>query len=181
MQPDRLRKIVLDAPEQRLLCVGDVMLDTYIYGDVERMSPEAPVPVLNYSEAVQMPGGAANTARNLAALGARTRLLSVIGDDAAGAVLTDLLAEAEHIDAHLLVQEASRTTEKTRYLSSGQQLLRLDRDADLAAGSERLIELHEMLDEAAEGANIVLVSDYNKGVISPDVILAALQLSLIHI
>ena len=175
MQPDRLRKIVLDAPEQRLLCVGDVMLDTYIYGDVERMSPEAPVPVLNYSEAVQMPGGAANTARNLAALGARTRLLSVIGDDAAGAVLTDLLAEAEHIDAHLLVQEASRTTEKTRYLSSGQQLLRLDRDADLAAGSERLIELHEMLDEAAEGANIVLVSDYNKGVISPDVILAALQ------
>ena len=129
MSTKHIEKLILEAPRQRILCLGDVMLDDFIYGVVERISPEAPVPVLKQNRIEQMPGGAANTARNLAALGVKTRLISLVGDDAAGEKLKSLLTAYENIDPHLYVDPDGTTTQKIRLVAGGQQLIRLDCDA----------------------------------------------------
>jgi rfaE bifunctional protein kinase chain/domain len=109
----------------RLLVVGDVMLDRYWFGEVSRISPEAPVPVVKVERSEERPGGAANVARNAAAVGAKTALLSVVGDDEAGRSLSRLLAEGE-IDAGLHVDRNIDTTVKLRVIGRQQQLLRID-------------------------------------------------------
>ena len=178
MTPERLQDLVLAISDQRIVCLGDVMLDQYIYGNVSRISPEAPVPVLAQTGKMQMPGGAANTARNLATLGARTRLISMIGDDEAGLELQRLLAGEPGIDAHLFVNAGGSTTCKTRLVSSGQQLLRLDKDCASVAASDVEQEILEALPEACEGATAILISDYAKGFVSPDIIAGVLKAGL---
>src|ERR1700739_3484001 len=110
------------------LVIGDVMLDRYIYGDVERISPEAPVPVLAIEREVAFPGGAGNVVRNLTALGAAVAFISVVGDDQAGSDLTGLIGGQPNIEPWLLVQGGRTTTLKTRLIASGQHLLRADRE-----------------------------------------------------
>ncbi len=112
----------------RILCVGDLMLDRFVYGEVERTSPEAPVPVLGIERQTAMLGGAGNVARNLISLGAHAALLSVVGDDGVGRTLTQMVGEEERIEPHLLVERGRPSTEKTRFLAGGQQLLRTDRE-----------------------------------------------------
>ena len=180
MNTERLTKLVLAAPGQRILCLGDVMLDDFIYGEVTRISPEAPVPVLQQTRSRHMPGGAANTARNLAALGARTRLISLIGADETGATLKASLAETDGVDPHFFEDAECTTTRKTRLISGGQQLLRLDHDMTGQASAETIEAMLEAIPEAIDGATAVLISDYAKGVISPDLIAAILQASHIH-
>src|SRR5690348_6413542 len=109
----------------QVLIVGDVMLDRYWFGDVERISPEAPVPVVRIARWEERPGGAANVARNVAALGARATLLSVTGDDEAGHALERLL-DAERVETHFLRDPALQTTVKLRVIGRQQQLLRID-------------------------------------------------------
>src|SRR6185295_2971937 len=109
----------------RVLVVGDVMLDRYWFGDVERISPEAPVPVVRIARSEERPGGAANVARNAAALGARTTLLSVIGDDEPGTTLSTLLG-LDNVDARFLRDGTLKTTVKLRVVGRQQQLLRID-------------------------------------------------------
>ena len=109
----------------RLLVVGDVMLDRYWFGEVSRISPEAPVPVVKVERIEERLGGAANVARNAAAVGAKTVLLSVVGDDEAGRSLSRMLAEGE-IDAGLHVDRNIDTTVKLRVIGRQQQLLRID-------------------------------------------------------
>ena len=178
MGTKHLEKLILAAPRQRILCLGDVMLDDYIYGAVERISPEAPVPVLKQESSEQMPGGAANTARNLASLGVKTRLISIVGSDAAGAKLKALLADYESIDAHLYDDPDGTTTQKTRLISGAQQLLRLDSDSQNLGNRVDMEDVLEAIPEAAEGATAILVSDYAKGVVGPDLIGAVLQAGL---
>lgn len=178
MTPERMQELVLAISNQRIVCLGDVMLDQYIYGRVLRISPEAPVPVLAQTDEMQMPGGAANTARNLAALGVRTRLISMIGDDEAGRRLKALLAAEPGIDAHLFVDPDSSTTSKTRLVSSGQQLLRLDKDSTTAAAPSIEREILATLPEACDGATAILISDYAKGFVSPDIIAGILKAGL---
>ncbi|HCV12900.1 MAG TPA: D-glycero-beta-D-manno-heptose-7-phosphate kinase, partial [Candidatus Accumulibacter sp.] len=113
-----------DLSAARLLIVGDVMLDRYWFGDVARISPEAPVPVVRIDRCEERPGGAANVARNVAALGARVSLLSVVGDDEAGQSLQQLLA-ASGIDVRLHVDPAISTTVKLRGIGRQKQLLRM--------------------------------------------------------
>ena len=127
-----------------------------------------------------MPGGAANTARNLAALGARTRLISLVGGDDAGQTLQNLLSKTENIDAHLFADADGTTTCKTRLVSGGQQLLRLDRDSVSARNATNTDDILSATVEAAEGATIILVSDYGKGFVTPDLIGAILQAGLEH-
>ena len=178
MSSKRIEQLILDAPRQRILCLGDVMLDDFIYGVVERISPEAPVPVLKQNRIEQMPGGAANTARNLAALGVKTRLISVVGDDDAGEKLKTLLTAYENIDPHLYVDPDGTTTQKIRLLAGGQQLMRLDRDAQNLGERVDMDDLLEAIPEAAEGATAILISDYAKGAVGPDLIAAVLQAGL---
>ncbi len=101
-----------------VLVIGDVMLDRYVYGEVERISPEAPVPILAIEREVAMPGGAGNVVRNLTALGAAVAFISVVGDDQAGSDLTGLIGGQPNVEPWLLVQGGRATTLKTRYLSA---------------------------------------------------------------
>jgi D-beta-D-heptose 7-phosphate kinase / D-beta-D-heptose 1-phosphate adenosyltransferase len=111
-----------------VLIVGDVMLDRYIYGDVTRISTDAPVPILTIDREVQMPGGAGNVLRNLTALGAAAAFITVVGDDEAGSALTALVGGHANVEPWLLVQGSRTTTQKTRYIAQGHQLFRSDRE-----------------------------------------------------
>ncbi|RLJ64791.1 D-glycero-beta-D-manno-heptose-7-phosphate kinase [Sulfurisoma sediminicola] len=149
-----------DTSGARLLIVGDVMLDRYWFGDVSRISPEAPVPVVKVERTEERPGGAANVARNCSALGARTALLSVVGADEAGASLARLLA-ASNIDASLHEDAQLNTTVKLRVLGRQQQLLRIDFE-NWPAHEVLRAKLAEF-EERLSACDVVILSDYGKG------------------
>lgn len=174
MQPARLRQIVEKAQNQRVLCVGDIMLDRFVYGVVSRISPEAPVPVLRQTRAASMPGGAANVARNLASLGLEAVIIGPVGNDEAGTELSTLLNAAAGISARLVTHNARPTTLKTRLVAGGQQLLRLDAEEigpPDAASEQALIAA---INELAPTVSAILVSDYAKGLLTGAVIAAVL-------
>jgi rfaE bifunctional protein kinase chain/domain len=145
-----------------VLVVGDVMLDRYWYGDVARISPEAPVPVVLVNEAKEdlRLGGAANVAHNCAALGARTRLLSVVGNDEAGRKLESLLKK-RGVEAQLHRDRSIRTTEKLRIIGRQQQLVRLD--FERAPSREVLASKLTQYRAALPECDVVILSDYGKG------------------
>lgn len=149
-----------DTSRARVLVVGDVMLDRYWFGDVSRISPEAPVPVVKIEKSEERPGGAANVARNIAALGARVALLSVVGADEAGQALLRLMASSG-IDASLHEDAQLNTTVKLRVLGRQQQLLRID--FENAPTHEVLqAKLAEFRQRVAD-CDVVILSDYGKG------------------
>lgn len=144
----------------RLLVVGDVMLDRYWFGEVSRISPEAPVPVVKVERMEERLGGAANVARNAASLGAQTTLLSVVGDDDAGRSLSRLLA-AEGIAADLQVDREIDTTVKLRVIGRQQQLLRID--FETTPSHEVLQAKLAEFERRLADCDIVILSDYGKG------------------
>lgn len=152
---------VLDAVNQvRLLVVGDVMLDRYWFGDVSRISPEAPVPVVKIERQEERLGGAANVARNAAALGAQTALLSVVGNDEAGRTLDRLLTEAE-IATSLHIDAAIDTIVKLRVIGRQQQLLRID--FETPPSHEVLSAKLKDFEQRLADCDAVILSDYGKG------------------
>ena len=144
----------------RVLVAGDVMLDRYWFGDVSRISPEAPVPVVHVRRTEERPGGAANVARNVTSLGGVCRLLSVVGEDEAGASLARLL-EADRVRASLHRDRQYETTVKLRVIGQQQQLLRIDfeRPPGQQALAAKLDEFERLVDES----DAVVLSDYGKG------------------
>ncbi len=151
----------------RVLVVGDVMLDRFVYGAVERISPEAPIPVLRIEREAAMLGGAGNVLRNLAALGVATDLVAVVGDDAAGREVQALALEETGDGCRLLVHQGRPTTIKERYIAAGQQLLRTDREAAHPLAPETARELVAAARAALAGAGALVLSDYGKGVLEP--------------
>jgi rfaE bifunctional protein kinase chain/domain len=149
-----------DTRHARVLVVGDVMLDRYWFGEVSRISPEAPVPVVKVERTEERPGGAANVARNIAALGARATLLSVVGADEAGAALARLLAESA-IDASLHEDVQLNTTVKLRVIGRQQQLLRIDFE-NWPTHEVLQAKLAEF-EARVRHCDIVILSDYGKG------------------
>lgn len=147
-------------------CVGDVMLDRYVYGDVSRISPEAPIPVLKARRTVSMPGGVGNVARNVAALGGEARLGAVAGADPAGKEIADLVAAEPRIFDFIARPDGASTIIKTRFVSGGQQLLRLDDETLTVGAFDR--------DDVFSGASVILLSDYDKGVVTERLIRTAL-------
>lgn len=148
----------------RILVVGDVMLDHYIAGQVKRISPEAPVPVVSAAKRWSVPGGAANVARNLVRLGVDVAVAGVVGQDAAASDLREALA-AEGIADGLAVSPCRRTTCKTRVLAQGQQLLRLDEEVSAPLGAEEADALKKQVLSLLPGRHAVILSDYAKGVL----------------
>lgn len=168
-----------DFSSLRVLVIGDVMVDRYLYGTVDRISPEAPVPVVRYRTQEDRPGGAANVALNLTALGATVTVAGAVGDDPAAATLTQVLT-ARGAEAGLLVRDAARlTTVKTRVISQSQQLLRVDRESteDLAPATARdlLARMRQAL--TRERYQLIILQDYNKGVLTGELIAGALALA----
>jgi D-beta-D-heptose 7-phosphate kinase/D-beta-D-heptose 1-phosphate adenosyltransferase len=153
----------------QVLCVGDAMLDRFVYGSVDRISPEAPIPVLLVEREDAMLGGAGNVVRNLVALGAKPTFVSVVGDDAAGREVTRLVGEHGEIDPCLVVETGRQTTIKTRFFASHQQLLRSDRESRAGVTGPIRDQLLARADKIMDKAGVVVLSDYGKGVLAPAV------------
>ncbi|HSV30195.1 MAG TPA: D-glycero-beta-D-manno-heptose-7-phosphate kinase, partial [Candidatus Omnitrophota bacterium] len=149
-----------------VLCVGDAMLDRFVYGSVDRVSPEAPIPVVVVEHETAMLGGAGNVVRNLVALGAAPAFVSVVGDDQAGREVTRLVGEHCEIDPCIVVETGRQTTIKTRFFASSQQLLRADRETRTgltdAIREQILIRAERLLSKV----KAVVLSDYGKGVLA---------------
>ena len=153
-------------PQARVFCLGDVMLDTFVHGDVDRISPEAPIPVLRVTGETRMLGGAGNVVRNLAALGAKTRFLTVVGDDAAGDEVRVLVENEPGVDGDLRTVAGRPTTIKTRFVSGTQQILRTDRETARQTDDNLQDQLAAAAEAAAQDHKVLVLSDYGKGVLS---------------
>lgn len=170
MTPSYLDKLhgILDAVKNRkILVVGDLMIDEYIYGTVNRISPEAPVPVLEFRSIERLLGGAANAALNIESLGADCALVGCIGGDDDGEMLLSL-AESHgfsHID--LVVDKERLTTKKTRVVAHSQNVIRIDNETSESVSESIENELRQLLEANLEKVEGVLISDYNKGTITP--------------
>jgi D-beta-D-heptose 7-phosphate kinase/D-beta-D-heptose 1-phosphate adenosyltransferase len=161
----------------KALCVGDVMLDRFITGAVKRISPESPVPVLSIGKSEAVPGGAANVARNIAALGGQCTLVSVVGQDAVARELKFAIETVAHVKAELVEVASRPTTEKVRFVAQGQHMLRTDvettRPIDAAAEQALLARIAQLL----PGHQVLVLSDYAKGVLTDAVIAGAIALA----
>ena len=155
-----LKKLLDDIARAKVLVVGDTMLDRYWYGDVERISPEAPVPVVSIQKEDERLGGAANVARSVRALGAQCELLSVSGNDAAATTLETLLAE-HGIGSKLHKDKTMKTTVKLRVIAHKQQVVRLDFES--ASTGKQRDNLLASYKDAISDCDVVIISDYNKG------------------
>ena len=159
--------------DQSVLCVGDVMLDRYVYGEVARVSPEAPVQVLAVAREEHAPGGAGNVALNIAGLGGRCVLVGVIGDDLSGRTLAAIFAgSGGRIDAHLALDPARATTSKVRFVSEhfSSHLLRADWETTRAIDAAREKEILSLAQKALRKCGALVISDYGKGTLTPGLI-----------
>lgn len=146
-----------------ITCVGDVMLDRFLYGSIERISPEAPVPVIHVQRESMMLGGAGNVVRNLSAMGARARFVAAAGEDRAAAEIDRLLAAEPMVLYDLIIEAERQTSVKSRYIAGSQQVLRADRETVRslsAAGREALLQAARA---AMRESAILVLSDYKKG------------------
>ncbi|HVM43951.1 MAG TPA: D-glycero-beta-D-manno-heptose-7-phosphate kinase [Gemmatimonadales bacterium] len=174
---DRVNALLEGMPHRRIVVVGDAMLDIYMIGDVERISPEAPVPVVRVSERRYALGGAANVAANVAAIGAEVTLVATIGDDRRGEQLRTEMVAAGIRDDGIVVTPARPTTSKTRVVARGQQMLRFDEEEDALLEGEALEALLKRLAKTMRDVDAVLLEDYNKGTLAPKMIESALSLA----
>lgn len=180
MTADPIIQLLNDAAGARVLCIGDLMLDRFVYGDVKRVSPEAPIPILRNAREQEMLGAVGNVARNVASLGGVAVLLGVVGDDAEGRILANLIGAEQNVEGDVLPERGRRTTLKTRFVAGGQQLLRVDAEAsaliDPATEADMIAALHGEI----EHVGAVLLSDYNKGSVTPAIIKALLSAAKAH-
>jgi rfaE bifunctional protein kinase chain/domain len=157
--------------QKKILIIGDVMIDAYLYGSVSRISPEAPVPIVNFSQSENRLGGAANVALNVASLGGTAIMLSIVGKDENAQKLIQLLQNNQLTDLGIVQSSKRRTTVKTRIIGNKQHLLRID-DENCAAISadEELLLLQKLEQFCKRGIDAMVFEDYNKGVFTPTMI-----------
>jgi D-beta-D-heptose 7-phosphate kinase/D-beta-D-heptose 1-phosphate adenosyltransferase len=167
----RLDALVRRFARVRILVVGDLMLDRFVWGRVERISPEAPVPVVHVTREDARPGGAGNVVSNVRALGGRAAVSGLVGDDAAGKLLTRMLADLGAATGGLIVDRHRPTIEKTRIIAHHQQVVRLDREDAAGDGGGRASgRVRDHVLRERRRADVVVLSDYNKGVIGAELL-----------
>jgi D-beta-D-heptose 7-phosphate kinase / D-beta-D-heptose 1-phosphate adenosyltransferase len=164
----------------RVLCVGDVMLDRFVSGHVKRISPESPVPVLSISGTQTFPGGAANVARNIASLGGSCTLVSVVGADTIARELRDTLQRIDGIRCEFCVSPDRPTSEKIRFVAQGQHMLRADAEVTAPIRDATARELIESIDRVAGEHDVMVLSDYAKGLLTDGVVRACLEVATRH-
>jgi D-beta-D-heptose 7-phosphate kinase/D-beta-D-heptose 1-phosphate adenosyltransferase len=175
ISPDRARDLVARFRGRRILVVGDLMLDRYVYGEVSRISPEAPVPVVRVTHDHSVPGGASNVAANVTALGGQALVCGILGHDAAGRELRDLLVDGG-VDLNAVVRDdAYGTTVKTRVVAERQQVVRVDRDPEGQPGPDTIDALCRAVEEAIPRVDGVIIEDYGRGVLQQRVVDAVLR------
>src|SRR5258705_907907 len=171
---DRLIDLLTAGAEQRVAIVGDAMLDVYLRGDVDRISPEAPVPVVRIRDKELALGGAANVAESVAAIGAQCDLVCAVGEDAEGQVVKTMLAELGS-ERRSIVTIGRRTTTKTRVLARSQQVVRFDEEEDADISGDEVQRLLDAALRAIDNCNALVLADYNNGVLTPILIAPAMK------
>ncbi len=161
-------------------CVGDLMLDHFIYGEVSRISPEAPIPVLRVDSQRSMLGGLGNVVRNLGALGCSIRVFSVTGDDPAGADVQNLLHAVPNCETHLLREAGRKTPVKVRYIAHSQQLLRADNETTNAVAPASLRATLDAFESAIQACTVIVLSDYAKGMLTGDLASEFIRIANAH-
>lgn len=175
LDPRRLERLVARFAGLRVLVAGDVMLDEYLWGEVERVSPEAPVPVVHVTRESLALGGAGNVVRNVVALGAECAFSAVLGDDAAGDRVVDLLKDLGVSPSGLVRLPGRPTTRKTRVEARSQQMLRFDRETDGPLDAAARRRLLRAIEAALPGAQGVVLEDYGKGGLPAPLVRAAMR------
>jgi len=167
-----LTDIVNNFNNYNIIVIGDVMVDSYLWGNVSRISPEAPVPVISCSKRENRPGGAANVAKNIKALGATPIICTVIGKDEKGQIFKDLLKTQNFVQEGIIESNDRITTVKTRIISNNQQLIRVDQEIENYISEELTQILLQKILSIIENEKIdaIVFQDYDKGVITPDLI-----------
>jgi rfaE bifunctional protein kinase chain/domain len=176
----RIHRLLESFSGRRVAIIGDVMLDRYFRGAVTRISPEAPVPVVDVSEETEYPGGAANVGYNLVSLGASPLLLGVAGDDMSGAHLRGLLNRLGIGDEGILVDPDRPTTVKTRVIASSQHIVRIDQERKHRLSAAVRNRLLDILENNIRQLDALILQDYNKGVICDELIPRAVALARAH-
>ena len=177
----RAAEILRNLRDRFVLVLGDVMLDEFVWGDVTRISPEAPVPVVDVRRESMHLGGAANVLANLVALGARGSVVGVVGNDAAGARLQNGLRELGAQEGCLIVDESRPSTTKTRIIAHSQLVVRTDRESRAAVTTNIEDKIVSCLKDALKHADAFVVSDYDKGVVTPRILREILPLAYEHV
>jgi D-beta-D-heptose 7-phosphate kinase/D-beta-D-heptose 1-phosphate adenosyltransferase len=171
----RAKSLALKFRRQKILVVGDLMLDRYIYGSVSRLSPEAPVPIVLVRDEKNMPGGAANVARNVKALGGRASIFGLIGSDQAGRELLEVMRSDGVSSAYVTSFNKTRTTVKMRVIGERQQVVRVDWDNKLSIKGPLLAKLCAGAARAAAQCTGIIMADYAKGLICPEIVSSILK------
>jgi D-beta-D-heptose 7-phosphate kinase/D-beta-D-heptose 1-phosphate adenosyltransferase len=175
-----LQNLLAAATGARIICVGDLMVDRFVYGDVSRISAEAPIPIMAGRSEKVMLGAAANVARNVASLGGSASLISVVGADGLADDARRLIAAEQRMEGHLVAQPGRLTALKTRFVAAGQQLLRVDHEDVGQVAAETEAGLIEAISVLAPGAGAILLSDYGKGALTDGVVKACLSVARAH-
>jgi len=175
-----LKTILQKTQNVKILCVGDIMLDHFSYGTVSRISPEAPVPVLNIHRKSQTLGGAGNVLRNLATLGVQSYFCGIVGSDAEASLIENEVNQLKGVESLLVVEENRQTTVKTRLIASGQQMIRADQEetTDILPISQQAIQ--EFVESKIQEMDAVILSDYGKGVLTNTLLRALIDISRAH-
>ena len=166
----RVKRLLSAAAKSRVLVVGDVILDQFLWGKVKRISPEAPVPVVEFERESFMPGGAANVARNLTALGAGVELFGLVGKDDGARQLRALLKEEKVDGGGLKVVNDRLTTLKTRVVAHHQQVVRIDRETNQTGDLRITRRLLKAVEKDIGGTDAIIVADYNKGAVTQELL-----------
>ena len=174
---DRLLHLIARMKASRVAVIGDIMIDRYLYGDTDRLSPEAPVPVVTLRERTAKLGGAANVAANVASMGASCLLVGTVGDDADGAAIRQELVVARLDGRHVVTIAGRPTTSKTRIIARSQQIVRIDDEVDALLDGADLDRLTRAAREALADADALLLEDYNKGALAPALIAEVMALA----
>jgi rfaE bifunctional protein kinase chain/domain len=174
---DRLVQLIQRMKSSRVVVVGDIMLDRYLFGDTERLSPEAPVPVVTVRDRKAKLGGAANVAANVASMGATCLLVGTVGDDGDGAAIRQELVVARLDGRHVVTVAGRPTTSKTRIIARSQQIVRIDDEVDALLDGNDLARLIQAAREALADADALLLEDYNKGALAPGLIAAVMEVA----
>ena len=177
---DRFKSISNRFKDRKVLIVGDVMLDRYYYGQTNRMSPEAPVPIVDIDNTIDNPGGSSNVALNIAMLGATPLICGIVGDDTDGEILKDQLRN-DSVATDFIFKDSSRpTTVKSRIISKDHQLVRMDKESSAEISEELNARIIDSISDAIQGVDGLILQDYNKGLLNPSNISRILEIAIKH-
>ncbi len=169
--------IIKKFSSKRILVIGDIMLDKFVWGNVERISPEAPVPVVEVVHETEMPGGCGNVANNIVSLGGDAIIVTVVGNDVNGTKLKQIMSNAGSDISGMFVDNNRITTIKTRIIAHNQQMVRIDRESKIQISAQVFDKIESFIKEESKNVDAILISDYGKGIINKRILKVCINIA----